>query len=117
MDIIYLNNLHVDTEIGIFEWERRVRQTVIMDLEMGYETASAAASDSINDTVDYKKVADRITEVAKQSSYGLVESLAEALSRVLLDEFGVPWFRLRINKQGAVQNVRDVGIIIERGSR
>lgn len=117
MDIIYLNNLHVDTEIGIFEWERRVRQTVIMDLEMGYETAGAAASDSIHDTVDYKKVADRITEVAQQSSYGLVESLAEALSKVLLDEFGVPWFRLRINKQGAVQNVRDVGIIIERGSR
>jgi len=117
MDIIYLNDLRIDTVIGIFDWERRIKQTVSFDLEMGADIRKAAASDHIDDTLNYKAVAKRLIQFVGESEFQLVETLAERVAAILLEEFGVPWVRVRVNKQGAVRGARDVGVIIERGRR
>ncbi len=114
-DIIYLYDLKVDTIIGIFEWERRVRQTVSLDLEMATDIRKAAASDAITDTLDYKAVAKAVIQFVEESSFQLVETLAERVAQLVLEEFGVTWLRLRINKKGAIRGARDVGVLIERG--
>jgi dihydroneopterin aldolase len=117
MDIIYLHDLRIDAVIGVFDWERRVRQTVILDLEMGADIRRAAASDDLGDTLNYKAVAKRLIEFVGASEFQLVETLAERVAALVLEEFAVPWLRLRVNKQGAVRGARDVGVIIERGTR
>lgn len=117
MDIIYLKDLRIDTVIGIYDWERRTKQTVILDVEMGTDIARAAQSDDIADTLNYKAVAKRLMEFVGNSEYQLVETLAERVAEILLQEFKVPWLRLSLNKQGAVRGVRDVGVVIERGQR
>lgn len=117
MDIIYLNDLRIETVIGIYDWERRVKQTVILDLEMGADIRKAAASDNIEDTLNYKAVAKRLFAFVGDSEFELVETLAERVAELILKEFSVPWLRLRVNKQGAVRGVRDVGVIIERGKK
>lgn len=116
MDIIYLHDLRIDTVIGVFDWERRVRQTVILDLEMAADIRRAAASDDLADTLNYKAVAKRLLEFVGHSEFQLVETLAERVAELVLEEFAVPWVRLRLNKQGAVRGARDVGVIIERGT-
>ena len=115
MDIIYLKDLKIDAVIGIYDWERRVRQTISFDLEMATDIRRAAASDDIADTLDYKAVAKRLQEFVYDSSYQLVETLAERVADIILTEFAVPWVRVTLNKQGAVRFARDVGVIIERG--
>jgi 7,8-dihydroneopterin aldolase/epimerase/oxygenase len=115
MDIIYLHDLRIDTVIGVFDWERRVRQTVILDLEMGADIRRAAARDDLADTLNYKAVAKRLIDFVGHSEFQLVETLAERVAELLLKEFCVPWLRLRVNKHGAVRGARDVGVIIERG--
>lgn len=117
MDIIYLHNLRIDTVIGVFDWERRIRQTVILDLDMGADIRRAAASDALPDTLNYKAVAKRLMDFVGHSEFQLVETLAERVAEVVLNEFNVPWLRLRVNKQGAVRGARDVGVVIERGLR
>jgi dihydroneopterin aldolase len=117
MDIIYLKDLRIDTIVGIYEWERRTRQTVILDIEMGADIRKAAGTDAIEDTLNYKAVAKRIISFVEKSDCQLIETLAERVADILLREFKVPWLRLSLNKQGAVRGVRDVGVIIERGSR
>ncbi len=117
MDIIYLNDLRIDTVIGIYDWERRIKQTVVLDLEMGADIRQAAASDHIDDTLNYKAVAKRIIGFVEKSEYQLVETLAEKVAEIILGEFNVPWVRIRLNKQGAVRGARDVGVIIERGAQ
>ncbi len=117
MDIIYLKDLRIETIIGIYDWERRTKQTVILDIEMGTDIKKAAGSDNIDDTVNYKAVAKRLFSYVGESQFELVETLAERVTEILLQEFNVPWCRLRLNKKGAVRGVRDVGVIIERGER
>lgn len=117
MDIIYLNDLKIDTVIGIYDWERRITQTVSFDLEMATDIRKAAASDSIEDTLDYKAVAKRLIAFVSESKFQLVETLAEEVANIILNEFKVPWVRVRLNKKGAVRYAGDVGIIIERGVR
>jgi len=117
MDIIFLNDLRIDTIIGIYDWERQAKQTVILDIEMGTDISKAAKSDAIEDTINYKEVAKRLFSFIGESEFELVEKLAESITDILLNEFDVPWCRLRLNKQGALRGVRDVGIIIERGKR
>ena len=117
MDIIYIHDLHIDTVIGVFDWERRVRQTVILDLDIAADIRSAAASDELADTLNYKALAKRLIDFVEHSEFNLVETLAERVAEVVLKEFSVPWLRLRVNKQGAVRGARDVGVIIERGKR
>ena len=117
MDIIYLNDLRIDTIIGIYDWERRVKQTISLDLEMASDIRKAASSDDIEDTLNYKAVAKRLISYVESSEFQLVETLAERITEIVLNEFQVPWVRLRLNKQGAVRGARDVGVIIERGSK
>jgi len=117
MDIIYLHHLTVDTVIGLWDWERQIRQTLVIDLELGVNTGAAGANDDIAHTVDYKAVSDRVIAHTTASEFKLIEALAESIARILLSEFAIEWTRVRINKQGVVRNVRDVGIIIERGQR
>ena len=114
MDIIYLHDLKIDTIIGIFEWERRVKQAVILDLDMAADIRKAAASDKIADTLDYKAVSKRLIEYVGANQFQLVETLAERVAEIVLKEFGISWLRLRVNKKGAVRGAVDVGVIIER---
>lgn len=116
MDIIFLQGLQIDTVIGIYEWERQIRQTVIIDLEMGHDIREAALHDEIAHTLDYKAVYDRVSSFVRESQFGLVETLAERLCALLMHEFSIPWVRLTVNKRGAVGAGIDVGIRIERGS-
>lgn len=117
MDIVYLHDLKVDCVIGIFEWERRIKQTIHIDLDMAADIRRAAASDAIADTLDYKAVAKRLVDFAGDSQFQLVETLAEKIAGIVLTEFKVPWVRVRINKQGAVRSADAVGVIIERGDK
>jgi len=114
MDTIYIHDLRIDTVIGIFDWERRIKQAVIFDIEMAADVRRAAASDQIQDTLDYKAVAKRVIAFVSQSDFQLVETLAERVAAIILHEFHVPWVRLRVNKQGAVRGARDIGVVIER---
>ncbi|HJY42266.1 MAG TPA: dihydroneopterin aldolase [Steroidobacteraceae bacterium] len=114
MDKIFLSALTVECIVGIWEWERRVKQTVIIDLELATDIRRAAASDHIDDTIDYKKVAKRLLAFVGESQFNLVETLAEQIARVVVTEFGVSWVKVRLNKQGAIRGARDVGIEIER---
>jgi dihydroneopterin aldolase len=113
-DIIFLSDLRVQTVIGIWDWERAIKQTVGIDLEMATDIRKAAASDSIKDTLDYKSVAKRIIEFVEQSSFQLVETMAEQIAGIIMDEFGVPWVKVRLSKPGAIRGSREVGILIER---
>lgn len=117
MDIIFLHNLKVDTVIGIFDWERRIRQSIVIDLDMATDIRKAASSDHIDDTLNYKSVAKRLIAFVEAAEFQLVETLAERIAEIILSEFPVPWVRVRLNKQGAVRGARDVGVIIERGEK
>ncbi len=117
MDIVFIRGLRADTVIGIYDWEREIRQTVELDLEMAADVARAAASERIEDALDYKAVSKRLVDFIEQSQFQLVETLAERCAAIVREEFGVPWLRLTLNKVGAVSAARDVGVIIERGRR
>jgi dihydroneopterin aldolase len=117
MDIVYINDLMVDTVIGIFDWERRIRQTVSLDLEMATDIRKAAASDDIADALDYKTIGKRIIAFIEDSDFQLVETLADKVAQLVLEEFSVPWLKLRLSKPGALRGSRDVGVVIERGER
>ena len=117
MDIIFLRDLRIDTIIGIYDWERSTRQTVSLDLEMATDIRKAAATDHIDDTLNYKAVAKRLIAFVSESEFQLVETLAERICALVLEEFQVPWVRLTLNKGGAVRGAKGVGIIIERGTR
>lgn len=114
MDTIFLHDLKVETIVGIWDWERKIRQTVSIDLEMGADIARAASSDSIDNTLNYKLVAKRVQEFVADSSFQLVETLAERIAEIVLGEFDVPWVNVRVNKPGAIRGARDVGVEIRR---
>jgi dihydroneopterin aldolase len=117
MDIVYIRDLKVETIIGIFDWEREVKQTVSLDLEMATDISKAAATDSIEHTLNYKEVAKRLIAFIETSEFQLVETLAEKIATIVINEFDVPWLRLRLSKPGAVRGSKDVGVLIERGER
>jgi dihydroneopterin aldolase len=114
MDKIFIRDLRVETVIGIYEWERRIRQTVVIDLELSADIRKAALSDAIEDTVSYKGVAKRVIEFVEQSEFQLIETLSERIAEIVLTEFGLQWVKLTLSKPRAVRGVRDVGVIIER---
>jgi len=117
MDTVFINDLRIETIIGIYDWERKVRQTISLDLEMGTDIRRAAETDSIEDTLNYKAVAKRLIAFVEAGEYQLVETLAEKIAAIVLNEFTVPWLKLTVHKPGAVRGSRDVGVIIERGQR
>jgi dihydroneopterin aldolase len=115
MDIIFVRDLRIETVIGIYDWERKIKQTISIDLEMGADIRRAAASDSIDDTLNYKAVSKRLIGFVGDSTFFLVETLAERVAEVVLNEFDVPWVKVTLSKPGALRGARDVGIVIERG--
>lgn len=117
MDIVYIRGLRAQAVIGVYEWERLIRQPLVIDLEMASDSARAAASDAIADALDYAAISKRVLARVEDSQYQLIESLAEELARVVTDEFDVPWLKLRVSKPGAVAEAEDVGVVIERGVR
>jgi len=116
MDRILIEGLEVRTVIGIYDWEREIRQTVRLDMEMAWDVSRAGANDDIADTLDYKAVSKRLIAFVEGSSFGLIEALAEACARIVLDEFHVPWMRLKMSKPGAVRGSENVAVLIERGN-
>ena len=115
MDIVYIRELEIETIIGIYDWERKQKQTVSMDLEMAADIVAAAESEDIEQALDYKAVAKRLIEFVQGSEFFLVETLAAKIAEIVLEEFDVPWLKLRVGKPGAVTGAKDVGVIIERG--
>jgi len=117
MDIIFLSDLKIEAIIGIYDWERETKQTIGIDLEMATDISIAAQHDHIDYTLDYKSVAKRLISFVEQSEFQLVETLAEEITQIVLNEFKVPWVRLRLSKPGAIRGAKDVGILIERGTK
>jgi len=115
MDIVYIRQLEIQTIIGIYDWERKHKQLVSLDLEMGADIRPAANSDDIADALDYKAVAKRLIDFIGESEFQLVETMAEKVAEIVLQEFKVPWLRLQLGKPGAVTGSKEVGVIIERG--
>jgi len=113
-DRIFLRGLTAECIIGFIEWERRVKQTVVVDLELPVDCRRASVSDDVADTVDYKRVAKRVLAYIEGSEFKLVETLAQRLALLLLEEFGLEWVRISLNKPGAIRSSRDVGVLIER---
>jgi dihydroneopterin aldolase len=113
-DTIFLRGLEVECIIGFIEWERRIKQRLVIDLELHIDCARTAATDDVGDTLDYSQVAARVTAFVGSSSTMLVETLAHRTAMLILAEFRLEWVRLSINKPGAVRGARDVGVSIER---
>jgi 7,8-dihydroneopterin aldolase/epimerase/oxygenase len=113
-DRIFLRGLAIDCIIGFVDWERRLKQTVVIDLEMTVDCRRAAIRDAVAETLNYKTVAKRLISFVEGSSFNLVETLVERIAGVILDEFGVAWVRVTVSKPGAIRGSRDVGVTIER---
>ncbi|CAG0910473.1 unnamed protein product [Cyprideis torosa] len=117
MDIVFIEDLRIETVIGIYDWERKIKQTLAFDLEMATDIRPAAAEEDIEKTLNYKAVAKRIISFVEASEFLLVETLAERVAAIVMEEFDVPWLRLTLHKPGAVTGSRSVGVKIERGER
>ena len=117
MDTVYIHGLAVETTIGIFDWERTIKQKVVVDIEMAVDIRASAANEDIDRTVSYKDVSDRLMAFIANSEFLLVETMAEEIATLVLTEFPVPFVRLKLGKPGAVPEAQDVGVIIERGNK
>jgi len=113
-DIVYIKELEIETIIGIYDWEREIKQIVSIDVEMATDIRNAAISDNIEDALNYKAVCKRIIGFVEDSEYQLVETMAEHLATIIIEEFSVSWLRLRLSKPGALSGAKDVGLVIER---
>ncbi len=116
-DTVFVRGLKADAVIGVYEWERHIRQTLVIDLEMRFCIRAAAASDALDDTLDYHAVSTRVKEMVEANTLQLIEGLAEAIAATLIAEFGIRWLRLRLAKPGAVTWADDVGVLIERSAQ
>jgi dihydroneopterin aldolase len=114
MDTIFIHALKTEAIVGIFDWERQVKQTVILDIEFSADIRKAALTDSIDDTLNYKRVAKRVLAFVEESRFHLVETLAEHVAMLILEEFAVAWVRISLSKPGAIRGSRDVGVMLER---
>jgi dihydroneopterin aldolase len=113
-DQIFIRALKTEAIIGIYDWERQVRQTVLLDIEFSADIRKAALTDSVHDTLNYKRVAKRVLAFVEASRFHLVETLAEHIAMLILEEFGVAWVSIVLSKPGAVRGSRDVGVSLER---
>lgn len=114
VDRIFLHGLTTECIIGFIDWERQVKQKLVIDLELPCDCARAAVRDDVVDTLDYKKVAKRVLAWVEASEFKLLETLAERLAALLLAEFDLAWIRISVSKPGAIRHSRDVGVSIER---
>ena len=114
MDKIFLRDLEVQAVVGIFGWERNITQKVVINLEMASDNRKAAATDRIEDTLDYKGVSKRVIAFVEQSDFQLVETMTERIAGILVTEFEIPWVKVSVSKPGAIRGSQDVGVCIER---
>jgi dihydroneopterin aldolase len=114
MDKVFIEALEIECVIGIYDWERKILQPIVLDIEMAFDNRVPAASDDIADTLDYKAISKRLIQFVGDSSFGLVEALAEHCCRIIIEEFGVAQVKLKLSKVGAVRGAKAVGVIIER---
>ncbi len=114
MDTIFLSELKVETKLGVPEWERSTPQTILLDIEIAMPDSKSCQTDKIKDTIDYGAVVTRIRQTLAEKSFNLIEALAEHVCQVILDEFGVPWVRVKVAKPGILPGVKALGVIIER---
>lgn len=117
MDIVLVKDLRFRTIVGCWDWERQLPQEVSIDLEMGFDMSRAAQSDALTDALDYKAVSNRVRDFVQQSRFQLVEAAADAIARLVMTEFAVPWIRVTVRKPHAVTGAAAVGVIVEKGSR
>lgn len=117
MDTVYIRGLKADAVIGVYDWERTIRQRLVIDLELASDNRAAARTDAVEDAVDYDTISGRVLAWVGDSEFQLIETLAEQLAELLMREFNVPWLRLEVAKPGAVEAADSVGVIIERGRR
>ena len=116
MDKVFLRELEIEAVIGIWEWERRIKQIVSIDLEMAADARLASGTDSVGGMLNYRDVAKRLIEFVGESQFELVETLAEAVARIIVVDFGVAWAKVSVAKPGAIEGSRSVGVTIERTS-
>ncbi len=114
MDKVFIRGLKVDTVIGVYDWERKVRQTLLVDVEMSTDIRAAAADDDLSKALDYHRISICLQEVGKENAFQLIETLAEKMADVLLAEFSIGQLTLCLQKPGAVPDAQTVGIAIER---
>ncbi|WP_448568373.1 dihydroneopterin aldolase [Thalassotalea ganghwensis] len=117
MDIVYIQGLSIQTTIGFYPWEKEIKQTLVIDLSMAWDTSAAAANDELAKTLDYAEISEKIAEFANDNPVDLLETLAERLAAYLMAQYHIPWLKLRIGKPGAVHNAFTVGVEIERGCK
>ncbi len=117
MDIVFIRDLEIKTVIGVFDWERKIRQRLVFNIELGTDFTAAAKSDDLQDTLDYKAISHAIEEMAEASRYQLVEALVEAVAQMVIKDFGVKWLSITLDKPGAVSCAKSVGVKIERGEK
>jgi dihydroneopterin aldolase len=115
MDTVFIEDLRIETVIGIYDWERKIKQTIALDIEMAFDNRKPAMTDKIDDTLDYKAVSKRLITFVEAAHFELVETLAERCAEIIREEFHVSWLRLKLSKLGAVTGSKAVGVIIERG--
>ena len=113
-DVMYIKDLRVQTIIGLYDWERKVRQEVSIDIDIFFDNKAASAKDSVNDTIDYKKITKAVISHVEKSNFKLQESLAESIAVLIKRDHPNNLIRIRVSKPGALRNAKDVGIIIER---
>lgn len=114
MDQILIEGLNLETVIGVYDWERNVRQRLELDLELGTDIRPAAEGDDLTRTLDYAAICQRLADYAEANAHGLVETFAERVAALLIEEFGIRQLRLTVRKPGAVAAARAVGVRIER---
>ena len=114
VDKVFIEGLEIEALIGIYDWERRIRQPLVLDVEMAFDNRKPAATDDIADTLNYKDVSKRLIDFVSQSDFQLVETLAERCVEIVLREFDVAHVRLKLSKPGAVRGAKAVGVIVER---
>lgn len=117
MDVIYISEMRLDLLIGVYAWERRVPQTIQLDMEIGVPSRRSAGSDQLDDTIDYAAVVSRIEASLREHHYGLLERVAEHVSELVMREFGAPWVKASVTKLAPLKNVRRLGVTVERGSK
>ena len=113
-DVIYIKDLRIKTIIGIFDWERKEKQEVSIDMEFPFDCKKAAATDSIEDAIDYKAITKSVIKFVEESSFQLQETLAENIAALVKEKYGVKFIKLRVSKPGAIRGSKDVGLIIYR---
>ena len=117
MDTIFIADLRLDILIGVYNWERKVPQTIQFDLEIGIPDTGRPRGDRIGETIDYSKVIARISASLKDNHFLLLERLAEHVAQIVIGEFQSPWVKVSVTKLAAIKGVKRLGVTIERGKR